>query len=104
MDIYTPSLARGFNWRPNCWTRASHNVPREECCTLCTMKEAGLAVMSICSYAAAAPVPATPWTFWEVMQEWGCTWLWEDMQLVGSSDWLANSIAEGQCIGVTDGL
>lgn len=103
MDVYTPSLVRGYIRRPNCWTRAQSNVPREDCRVLCTVKEVGLAVWSVCSYANAAPVPSTPQSFWEVMQEWGYTWLWEELQLVGPTDWLASSIVEGQCMGVTDG-
>ena len=103
MDVYTPSLVPGYTRRPNCWTRARIDVPYEDCPTLCTMKEAGLAVWSICSYMASAPVKCAPQSFWEVMVNWGYDWLWENLRVVGPSDWLATAIAEGTCIGVTDG-
>jgi hypothetical protein len=67
------------------------------------VKEINPAVWLICSYAMAAPPPPTPTDFWEVMQEWGCDWLWKDLQLVGPMEWLADAIAEGSCIGAMDG-
>ena len=103
MDVYSPSLVPGFAHRPNCWTRARIGVRREECATLCTVKETGLAVMSICSFTDAAPAKRPPTNFWDVIQDWGYAWLWEDLRVVGPSDWLASAIATGTCIGVTDG-
>jgi hypothetical protein len=103
MDVYTPSLVPGFETRPNCWMRSWTEVRVEDCRTVCTVKEINLAVWSICLYAMAAPTPPTPTDLWEVMQEWGCDWLWKDLQLVGPMEWLADAIAEGFCIGATDG-
>ena len=103
MDVYTQSLVPRYTRRPNCWTRARISVPAVDCPILCTMKEVGLAVWSMCSYAVATPAQQTPQTFWDVMVEWGYDWLWADLKLVGPSDWLAAAIAEGTCIGVTDG-
>ena len=103
MDIYTPSLVPGYANQPNCWTRARIGVRKEACRTLCTVKEAGLAVVSICSFAdVATPLPL-PTSFWDVIQEWGLDWLWENLRIVGPSDWLMTAIEQGTCIGVTDG-
>ena len=60
-------------------------------------------VVSICSFADVAPAPPPPISVWAVIQEWGYNWLWEDLQIVGLSDWLATAIANGTCKGVTDG-
>ena len=103
MDIYTPSLVPRYTRRPNCWTRSRVNVPEEDCSTICTMKEVGVAVWTICSYAQTAPAPANPQTFWDVMLDWGYDWLWADLKVVGPTDWLTGAIATGSCIGVTDG-
>jgi hypothetical protein len=103
MDVYTPSLVPGFETLPNCWTRSRTEVRVEDCRMVCMVKEINLTVWLICSYAMAAPTPRTPTDFWEVMQEWGCDWLWKDLQLVSPTEWLADAIAEGSCIGVTDG-
>ena len=103
MDVYVPSLVLGYMRRPNCWTRARIDVPAENCHDLCTVKETGLAVWSIRSYTAPARTQRALQSFWEVMVEWGYDWLWTDLKVVGPSDWLATAIAEGNCIGVTDG-
>jgi hypothetical protein len=103
MDVYTPSLVPGFETPPNCWTCSRTEVRVENCHTVCMVKEINLAVWLICLYAMAAPRPPTPTDFWEVMQEWGCNWLSKDLQLVGPTEWLADAIAEGSCIGVTNG-
>jgi hypothetical protein len=104
MNVYSPSLVRGFAHQPNCWTRLRiDNVLAEECNTLCTVKEVALAVWSICSFSQAALTLTSPTSFWQVMQEWGCGWLWDNLQLVGPTDWLAGVIATGSCIGVMDG-
>ena len=69
------------------------------------MKEVGVAVLSMCSFGAWAPAPISPDNFWDVMNEWGYGWLWENIQLIGSTDWLASSIKDGSCagLGVADG-
>ena len=103
MDIYTPSLVPRYTRRPNCWTRARVKVPAEDCTTICTMKEVGPAVWSICSYSQMAPVPTPSQTFWDVMLDWGYEWLWADLKVVGPTDWLAAAITTGSCIGVSDG-
>jgi hypothetical protein len=38
-----------------------------------------------------------------VFQSWGCTWLWEDIQWRGGSDWMLSAIKSGTCIVVADG-
>ena len=103
MDVYTPSLVPGFVSRPNCWTRSRIGITREECTTLCTTKEVGLAVRSICSFAPAAPTSEPPQSFLDVISGWGYDWLWDNLRLVGPTDWLAKAIKDGTCIRVTDG-
>jgi hypothetical protein len=55
-------------------------------------------VVSICSFADVPPAPPPPSSFWEVIQEWGYNWLWEDLRIVGPSDWLATAIVYGTCM------
>lgn len=53
---------------------------------------------------ASAPTPATlPATIEEVLDEWGHTWLWRNLQWVGEEGWLLAAILEGTCIAVADG-
>ena len=36
---------------------------------------------------------APPKSFLDVLEEWGCTWLWDDMQLTGGTEWLGEAIS-----------
>jgi hypothetical protein len=103
IDVYTPSLVPGFETHPNCWTGSWTEVRVENCRTVCMVKKINLAVWLVCSYAMSAPTLRTPTNFWEVMQEWGCDWLWKDLQLVGPTEWLPDAIVVVSCIGVMDG-
>ncbi len=44
-----------------------------------------------------------PETFLDVLCEWGCTWMWEDMHLTGDDGWLVTAIQENTLVAVTDG-
>ena len=35
--------------------------------------------------------------------EWGCTWMWDSMVLVGKDSWIEKAIANWSCVAVTDG-
>ena len=35
--------------------------------------------------------------------EWGCTWIWDDMQLTGGTEWLGEAISENCLMAVTYG-
>ena len=42
-------------------------------------------------------------TVLKVLIEWGSTWMWESLHLIGDDHWLENSIAAGTCMAATDG-
>ena len=46
---------------------------------------------------------STAQSFLDVMEEWGCTWIWDDMQLTGGIQWLVEAISENCLMAVTDG-
>ncbi len=46
---------------------------------------------------------APPTLFWEVLQKWERTWMWENIQWVEHDNWIAEAIEDGSCIAVTDG-
>jgi hypothetical protein len=58
---------------------------------------------------------ALPTSFLEVFQEWGCTWLWKEMQMTGSTgkgvnmqsvdggQWMIDAIEDNSLVCVTDG-
>jgi hypothetical protein len=45
-----------------------------------------------------------PTTFLEVLREWGCSWLWEYMTIVGGTEWIAQAITAGSLVAITDRL
>jgi hypothetical protein len=78
-------------------------VVAEEVGDICTVKHVALAVYSILTTTAPAP-SATPHTnFWQVMEEWGEPWLWENLTLRGDTSWLAEAIDDNSLVTVTDG-
>ena len=46
---------------------------------------------------------APPESFLDLLEEWGCTWIWDDMQLTGGTEWLGEAISENCLMEVTDG-
>ena len=47
------------------------------------------------------PAPA-PWTFMDVLQSWGNTWLWENISMAGGYNWLHEAITDSSLLAVTD--
>jgi hypothetical protein len=41
--------------------------------------------------------------FVNVLQGWGHTWLWNDLKVTGETDWIAEAIAKGTLVAVTNG-
>jgi hypothetical protein len=67
------------------------------------VEEAGLGIYKIISYTDMPPQITRPETFMDVLREWGCTWMWEDMQLTGVDGWLEEAIRDNSLVAVTDG-
>ena len=95
MDVYTPAV--------NCWSRLAWDVQAEERGEICTVKERALGVMMLSSSAVLPPPPDRLVTLWEVLREWDCTWLWEDLAMIGDDHWIRDAIQAKSCIAVADG-
>ena len=39
----------------------------------------------------------------EVLKEWGCTWMWKSLRLVGSDEWIKDAIEGRTLVDGTDG-
>ena len=39
----------------------------------------------------------------EVLKEWGCTWMWKSLRIVGSGEWIKDAIEGWNLVAVTDG-
>ncbi len=103
MDIYKPSQFEGTHMRANRYSRTHHDQARGPQGRPCTVKEAGLGIYKIISYTDMPPQITQPETFMDVLREWGCTWMWEDMRLTGGDGWLEEAIRDNSLVAVTDG-
>ena len=103
MDIYVPSLVPRYRRTPNRWTRSKVNRPAELRGDVCTVREVGLAVLTIVSHAPPAAAKDIPDHFLDVLQEWGCAWMWKNLQFIGGDDWIAEAITDNSLVACTDG-
>jgi hypothetical protein len=60
--------------------------------------------MALSSHTLIPPPLARLETLWEVLEEWECTWLWEDLEMIGDDHWIQDAIGARTCIAVADGL
>jgi hypothetical protein len=104
MNIYTPLKVPWFENYPNCWTHSCVDQAPVEVGKLCTMQSMATAVRKFPYSVDAAWPLIPPSSLWEVFGQWGCEWIWKDLQCRGSPDWLAESIQNKQCIVVANGL
>jgi hypothetical protein len=103
MDVYAPSFIPGYAGRRNCWLRSFQDVPLVERGDYCTKMEVAPAVMAIILHTPAAKQARWHDNIWDVLQSWGCYWIWENLRMVGSNDWIKEAIEDGSCITVTNG-
>lgn len=71
---------------------------------VCTIREKGSGVVEIESSTTVWPPRPMPECFLEVLEEWGCRWMWGSLRLYGEDNWLEDSIRADNCMAVTDGL
>ena len=83
VDVYKPLEFQGARTRANRYSRTRHDQDVPLWGGPCTVEEAGLGIYKIISYTNMPPQVSHPETFVEVLEEWGCTWMWDDMRLSG---------------------
>jgi hypothetical protein len=104
MDIYAPTATPGQACRgPNQCTISHAGHPRSEVDNICTVKEVSDGVFTILSSVDDPTTDTPPTKFWEVLQRWQQTWMWENIKWVGEDNWIAEAITCKTCTAVTDG-
>jgi hypothetical protein len=103
MDVYSPSLVPRYSNRPNCFTRSRIDIPLESRGNICTIKQVALTVIGVVSSTDPAPEKEKPESFWDVVRNWGQTWLWDNLVISGDMEWIAEAIRENTLVAVTDG-
>ena len=103
MDIYTPSLVLLYANQPNFWTCSRIGTVCKEVSNVCSVKSVALAVHNILSTAQAVPAAKPTLNLWSVLEEWGETWIWDNLTVQGDTAWLADAIADKTLVAVTNG-
>jgi hypothetical protein len=68
-----------------------------------TVEKVTPGVWKVCSVMTSTAWLERPHNFIDVLQGWGHTWLWNDLKVTRETDWIAEAIAEGTLVAVTDG-
>ena len=85
------------------WELLADAQPIEFAGKICTVRGAGQGRQVIISTASAPRQKQMPSTILEVLSDWGSTWMWKSLRLIGEDHWLEEAIAAGTCVAVTDG-
>jgi hypothetical protein len=68
-----------------------------------TVEEIMPGVWKVCSVATNTVCPEPPCNFINVLKGWGHMWIWNDLKVTRGTDWIAQAIAKGTIVAVTDG-
>ncbi len=80
------------------------DVPLEDIGEICTMKEVGnIGIHNVSLHTPRPLIKSAPSNFWEAIQGWGNTWLWDNLAISGDISWIDESIADNSCVTVMDG-
>ena len=60
-----------------------------------------MAIVTIDSATTVPPPKARPECLLGVLVEWGSTWMWDSLRMVGDDNWIEESICAGTCHAVT---
>jgi hypothetical protein len=70
---------------------------------MATVEEGTPGMKKICSVASSPNRPIAPTDFLDVLRGWGQIWIWEDLKVIGGTDWVAQAISKNSVLAVTDG-
>ncbi len=104
LDVYSPAIGPEYNRRPNCWMINSIDIPAEDHGEICSIqRNHNSGIVNITSHTPQCRLKTPPQNFWAVIEEWGELWIWDNLKVVGGTEWLEQSIANNSCLAVTDG-
>ena len=70
------------------WEMTNEGQPQENCGKLCTVETVAQGKKTIVSQVDCARERTMPTTILEALEEWGCTWMWKSLRLMGDDHWL----------------
>ena len=102
MYIYKSTQLSWHRNTTNSWTQVSTNKPAGINGSIFTVQEVALELVAI-TYTATSPwSQEMPTCFLDVLIEWGSTWLWDSLRLVGEDNWIKEAIHDRNCLAVTN--
>ena len=82
MDVYIPTSSSHRQWK-----KALSGCDVMESGVPCSVRASTEGRVAIASVMAAAPEPVSlPESFLDVLREWGNTWMWDSLRLLGEDD------------------
>ena len=104
MDVYRQSHRTGMGCHPKYLMETEGvDVVNSKESLLCLVEYTNVNKINRLSKAAHGLLIPPPESFLDILEEWGCTCLWDDMQLTGDTEWLGYAISENCLMVVTDG-
>uniref|UniRef100_A0A7S2PU42 Uncharacterized protein n=2 Tax=Skeletonema marinoi TaxID=267567 RepID=A0A7S2PU42_9STRA len=100
MDEYPRAMN---NTNPGRYTKYGSNRARIPCNVACTVEEMAPAIYRVVNHASIPGPSLPPSTLWEVLEQWGSMWMWDDLELTGSFEILLAAIIDGSLTCVSDG-
>ena len=88
MDVYRPSQLPSYCNIRNRWTRLLRNEPVVLCGDICSVRYVALAVVEMVSTTKDPPPKEVPQCFLNVLQEFGCEFMWASLRLEGDDNWV----------------
>jgi hypothetical protein len=70
---------------------------------MATVEEGTLGMKKVCSVASSPIRPIAPTDFLDVLHGWGQTWIWEDLKVIGGTNWIAQAISKNSLLAVNNG-
>ena len=86
MDVYKPTNVLRHRGTRNRWTRLQIGQELVVCGDVCTVREVAPAVVAGDSKTAMEEPRQAPKMLLDVLEEWGCKWIWDSLSLTGNED------------------
>lgn len=102
MDTYREVSLR-TNVCSNRFSLATRDTPVHETEVACSVAHTRGGYLRPISFGELCSPPPALLNIEEVLNQWGCTWLWDQIETTGSYGWVVDSIRAGTLVAVTDG-
>jgi hypothetical protein len=103
MDALTGAIIPPHDTTAGRYSRCGRNLARVHCDVACTVEEVVPAIYRIVNFTSISGPSLPPSTLWEVLEQWVSMWMWEDLEMTRSFEFLVAAIIDGSLACVPDG-